>query len=203
MIKIKEALIVEGRYDKNKLKQIFDTIVVETGGFSIFSDDETLKLIRTLAETRGIVVLTDPDGAGFVIRNYIRGALPKDKVLHAYIPDVYGKEKRKDRVSKEGKLGVEGVSDTMIIEAVRSSGAMFFEGAGKKMPGREVTKADFFDDGIMGRQGSAGRRLSLLKKLGLPERLGTNALLDIINAVYGFDEYKKTASSIDDAREYR
>ena len=125
MIRIREAIIVEGRYDKNTLAQIVDAPILETSGFGIFHDSQRLALLRRLAETRGIIVLTDSDGAGFVIRNYLRGAIDPAQVKHAYIPDVAGKERRKRTASKEGKLGVEGMRPEVLLEALRCAGDLF------------------------------------------------------------------------------
>ena len=141
MIHIREAIIVEGRYDVNKIKQLVDTIVIETGGFAIFNNKEKLKLIRRIAAERGIVVLTDSDGAGFVIRNYLRGAIPKDQIRHVYIPQIAGKERRKAHASKEGTLGVEGVPDEVILRALQKAGVECLE---QKEQRQNITKADFF-----------------------------------------------------------
>lgn len=189
MIKVKEAIVVEGRYDKNTLSQIFDAVIIETSGFGIFSDSEKLELLRRLAQKRGLIILTDPDGAGFVIRNYLRGALDPKLVKHAYIPDVPGKERRKTAPSKEGTLGVEGMDAEMLIEALRRSGATF-EG-GTERPGRThgITKADLYARGLSGGENSAQRRREFLKKLGLPEKLGGNALLEVLNALMERSEF--------------
>ena len=176
MIRVREVLVVEGRYDKNTLSQIFDAVILETGGFGIFSDREKLALLRRLADARGLVVLTDSDGAGFVIRNYLKGALDPSKVKHAYIPDVAGKEKRKSSPSKEGKLGVEGVSPELLRRALEESGAV----AGEAYRGR-MEKSDFVELGLSGGAGSAEKRRALARALGLPERLSANALLRVLN----------------------
>lgn len=123
MRKIKEVIVVEGRYDKNTLAQVVDATVVELGGFAVFHDAEKLALLRRLAESRGLILLTDSDGAGFVIRNHLKGALPRDKVKQAYIPDIAGKEKRKRRPGKEGKLGVEGMDPATLLSVLRRCGA--------------------------------------------------------------------------------
>ena len=186
MIGVKEVIVVEGRYDKNTLSQIVDAVIIETGGFGVFSDREKLALLRRMAEKRGLIILTDSDGAGFVIRNYLRGALPKDKVKHAYIPDVEGKEKRKSSPSKEGKLGVEGMKPEALLEALRRAGATLDGVAAQS--GGELTKADLFALGLSGGMGSALKRKELLKRLELPEKLTANALLDVLNALYGREE---------------
>ncbi len=194
MLKIKEAIVVEGRYDKNTLSQIVDTVIIETTGFGVFSDKEKIDLLRRLAEKKGLIVLTDSDGAGFLIRSYIKGALPKDKVKHAYVPDIEGKEKRKRSASKEGKLGVEGMSPEVLIEALRRAGATFENVPGTGKNERVITKADMLELGLSGKPGSVRRRLELTKNLGLPEKLSPNALLDVLNAMYTYEEFHKLIS---------
>ena len=179
MIKVGPVILVEGKYDKIKLSQIFDATILTTDGFGIFKQKDKLALLRRLAETRGLLIFTDPDGAGFVIRNYLKGAVPKEKLFHAYIPDLYGKEKRKAKGSKEGKLGVEGVPDDGIIRAVEASGAL--QGS---IPAKNgITKADLYEMGLSGSAGSTQRRLRLLKELQLPQQLSPNALLDVLNCI--------------------
>lgn len=177
--KIKEVIVVEGRYDKNTLSQVVDATIVDVGGFGVFNDAEKLALLRKLAEARGLVIFTDPDGAGFVIRNHLKGALPKERVKHAYVPDVYGKEKRKKKGGKEGKLGVEGMKPDVLLDALRRAGATF-EGAEAQNRGEPITKADMLDAGLIG-EGSATARAALVKELSLPEHLSTNALLEVLN----------------------
>ena len=179
MIKVGPVILVEGKYDKIKLSQIFDATILTTDGFGIFKQKDKLALLRRLAETRGLLIFTDPDGAGFVIRNYLKGAVPKEKLFHAYIPDLYGKEKRKAKGSKEGKLGVEGVPDDVIIRAVEASGAL--QGSVPAKSG--ITKADLYELGLSGSAGSTQRRLRLLKELQLPQQLSSNALLDVLNCI--------------------
>ena len=183
MIRIREAIIVEGRYDKNTLAQIVDAPILETSGFGIFHDRQRLALLRRLAETRGIIVLTDSDGAGFVIRNYLRGAIDPSQVKHAYIPDIAGKERRKRTASKEGKLGVEGMRPEGILEALRRAGATFEGEEDAAATEKPITQADFFEWGLSGRPDSAARRTAVLKALDLPAHMTTNALLEFINAV--------------------
>ncbi len=183
MISVKEVIVVEGRYDKNTLSQVFDAVIVETSGFGLFKDGEKLALLRRLAEKRGLVVLTDSDGAGFVIRNYIKGAIDPALVKMAYIPDVPGKERRKSSPSKEGKLGVEGMSAEVLIAALRRAGATLGGETATHRTGG-ITKATLYELGLSGRPDSAARRRELLKKLDLPEKLGANALLDVLNALY-------------------
>lgn len=187
MIKLAPAIVVEGRYDKNKLSQIFDTVVIEVGGFGLFKDKIKTDLLRRIAETRGLVVLTDSDGAGLVIRNRIKSCISTGKVYHAYIPDVYGKEKRKSQPSKEGKLGVEGMPDDIIIEAVKNSGAMENIESVKPL----LTKETMYELGLSGKTDSRTKRLMLIKELNLPENLSANALLDAINALSGDIKVKK------------
>lgn len=184
MLKIKEAIVVEGRYDKNTLSQIVDTLILETAGFGIFKNPEQMALLRKAAQTRGLIVLTDSDGAGFVIRNRIKGAIPEQWVKHAYIPDVYGKEKRKRQPGKEGKLGVEGMKPDVLEQVLRRAGATFMEESEQEHGGAALTKADLFAAGLTGRSDSGARRLELLKKLELPEHMSTNALLAVLNGCY-------------------
>lgn len=179
MIKLGPVILVEGKYDKIKLSQIFDTTILTTDGFGIFKQKDKLELLRRLAETRGLLVFTDPDGAGFVIRNYLKGSVPKGQIYHAYIPDLYGKEKRKAKGSKEGKLGVEGVPNEVIVRAVEQSGAL--NGVVCEKSG--ITKADLYELGLSGGAGSAQRRQHLLKELQLPQQLSPNALLDVLNCI--------------------
>jgi len=188
MVKIKEAIIVEGRYDKNTLSQIVDAPILETRGFGIFKDKQQMALLRAVAEKRGLIVFTDSDGAGFVIRNHLKGALPKDKVRHAYIPDVYGKEKRKAAPGKEGKLGVEGMTPEVLLEVLRNAGATFEDGetADSREP---ITKLDLFELGLNGTADSKANRLALLKELKLPEHMSTNAMLEALNVLYSREEF--------------
>ncbi len=185
--KIKEIIVVEGRYDKNTLSQVVDAAILDVGGFSVFHDRELVALLRRLAQTRGVIVFTDPDGAGFVIRGRLRSILPKEGVKHAYAPDVYGKEKRKKRGGKEGKLGVEGMSPDVLLDALRRAGATF-EGEESVDRGAPITKADMLDAGLVG-DGSAARRAALIKYLSLPEHLSANALLDVLNLLYSRAEF--------------
>lgn len=182
--RIREAVIVEGRYDKNTLLQAVDATVLETHGFGVFRDNELKALLRKLAEKQPLIVLTDSDGAGFLIRNHLRGILPEG-TLHAYIPDRYGKERRKREQSAEGKLGVEGMRPEVLIQALRDAGATF-EGAETVplKPRGTVTKADFYEWGLSGRPDSGARRAALQKKLDLPERLTANAFLEALNLLY-------------------
>lgn len=188
MIKIKEAVIVEGRYDKIKLSSVIDAPIIETNGFRVFNDKEKQNLIRQIAEARGILVLTDSDGAGFVIRNFLNGVVDKSRIKHCYIPQIEGKEKRKPQKSKEGFLGVEGVDDDVIIEAVRKSGATVIGESHNQE--RQITKADLFCLGLTGSENAAKNREKLLKHLNLPCYLSTNAVLAALNCLYSPEELK-------------
>ena len=190
---IREVIVVEGRYDKNALSQVVDATIVTLGGFAVFNDREKLAFLRRLAEQRGLIVLTDSDGAGFVIRNYLKGALPKDQVKQAYIPDIHGKERRKRAPGKEGKLGVEGMKPAVLLEALRRAGATFEDGETAGSGGDPITKADLFTLGLTGGTGSAARRQVLLKGLDLPEHLTPNAMLEALNLLYSREEFLSRA----------
>lgn len=188
MLRIKEAIVVEGRYDKNALSQLVDGIILETSGFGIFKDEQRLKLLRRLALERGLIVLTDSDGAGFVIRNFLKGAIDPALVKHAYVPDRRGKERRKRKPGKEGKLGVEGMPPQVLEQALRRAGATFLDGPEEvESQRRQITKGDLFVAGLSGMPDSAGRRKVLLERLDLPEHLTANALLEALNVFYGYD----------------
>ena len=189
MLCIQEAIVVEGRYDKNALSQVVDTLILETGGFQIFRDPERMARLDRAARRRGLVVLTDSDGAGFVIRNRIKGVIPAQFLKHAYIPDVYGKERRKRRPGKEGKLGVEGMPPDVLEQVLRRAGATFLEeDAQRARSGPPLTKGDLFAAGLSGGAGSGERRSALLRRLELPEHLSANALLDVLNGCYSREE---------------
>ena len=188
MLKIREAIVVEGRYDKNTLSQVVDTLILETAGFGLFKDPERMALLRRAAEKRGLIVLTDSDGAGFVIRNRIKSAIPGRYLKHAYIPDVYGKEKRKRQRGKEGKLGVEGMTPAVLEQVLRRAGATFLSQSEVREQEPSLTKADLFAAGLTGRPDSAQRRLALLKRLELPEHTTANALLEVLNTCYSWEE---------------
>lgn len=185
--RIEEVIVVEGRYDRNMLLQVVDATVVETGGFSVFNDREKLAFLRKLAQKRGLILLTDSDGAGFVIRNYLKGAIPTEQVKQAYIPDIPGKERRKRKAGKEGKLGVEGMTPEILLQALRRGGATF---VGEAAPSAAVsiTKADLLDRGLIG-PGSTQKRQQLLKNLELPEHLTPNALLEALNLLMSREEF--------------
>ena len=194
MVKIKEAILVEGRYDKNTLSQIVDAPILETSGFGIFKDKKQMALLRQVAEKRGLIVFTDADGAGFVIRNHVKSAIPGKFLKHAYTPDIFGKERRKDKAGKEGKLGVEGMKPEIILEALRKAGATI-EGE-KPSASNAITKQDLMDLGLSGGADSSAKRLALLKKLNLPEHMSANALLQALNLLYSLEELERIVSEI-------
>ena len=185
--RIEEVIVVEGRYDRNMLLQVVDATVVETGGFSVFNDREKLAFLRKLAQKRGLILLTDSDGAGFVIRNYLKGAIPTEQVKQAYIPDIPGKERRKRKAGKEGKLGVEGMTPEILLQALRRGGATFV-GEAAPSAADPITKADLLDRGLIG-PGSTQKRQQLLKNLELPEHLTPNALLETLNLLMSREEF--------------
>lgn len=192
MIRIRQAVIVEGKYDKIKLSSLLDTVIIPTDGFGIFKNKEKMNLIRRLAQTRGIVILTDSDSAGFKIRSYIGGSLPPEHVIHAYIPDIIGKERRKSAPSQEGKLGVEGMPARILMECLERAGVTCEETA---EPGRRITKSDLYEDGLSGRPNSLMLRKRLLAQLQLPERLSANALVQVLNLFMTYEEYKQVVRS--------
>ena len=194
MVKIKEAIVVEGRYDKNTLSQIVDAPILETSGFGIFKDKQQMDLLRRVARERGLVVFTDSDGAGFVIRNHIKSAVDARYLKHAYIPDIPGKEKRKAAPGKEGKLGVEGMTREIILEALRRSGATV-EGEDVPQP-RQITKQDLMALGLSGTPDASEKRLKLLKKLSLPEHMSPNAMLQALNLLYSLEELTSAVESL-------
>lgn len=187
MERISEVIIVEGRYDKNTLSQIVDATIIETNGFSVFSDSERLELIRRLGEKRGLIIFTDSDGAGFVIRGRLKGMLPGIDIKEAYTPDIFGKERRKRAPSKEGKLGVEGMERDVILDCLRRAGATF-EGGEQARTGGNITKRDLYELGLSGAEDSAERRCELQKRFGLPEHLSANALTQVLNTLYTREE---------------
>ena len=189
MVKIREAIVVEGRYDKNTLSQIVDAPIFETGGFGIFKDKQQMALLRQVAEKRGLIVFTDADGAGFVIRNHIKSAIPAEFLKHAYTPDVFGKERRKAAPGKEGKLGVEGMRPEIILDALKKAGATI---EGESTPvAKTITKQDLMELGLSGGPDASAKRLALLKKLNLPEHMSANAMLQALNLLYDLDELKE------------
>ena len=195
MVKIKEAILVEGRYDKNTLSQIVDAPILETNGFGIFKDKKQMALLRQVAEKRGLIVFTDADGAGFVIRNHVKSAIPGKYLKHAYTPDIFGKERRKDKAGREGKLGVEGMRPAIILEALRKAGATI-EGEDVK-PSNAIAKQDMMDLGLSGGTDASVKRLMLLKKLNLPEHMSANALLQALNLLYSLDELTSIVENLE------
>ena len=189
MIKIREAIVVEGRYDKNTLSQIVDAPILETSGFRVFKDKKQLAFLRRVAYERGLIVFTDSDGAGFLIRNHLKSAIEPQYLKHAYIPDIYGKEKRKAAPGKEGKLGVEGMKPEVVVEALRRAGATV-EGENVQSVS-QITKQDLMELGLSGGKDSSQKRLALLKKLELPEHMSANAMLQALNLLYDLDELKQ------------
>ena len=195
MVKIKEAIVVEGRYDKNTLSQIVDAPILETSGFGIFKDKQQMALLRRIAETRGLIVFTDSDGAGFVIRNHIKSAIPGKYLKHAYIPDIYGKERRKAAPGNEGKLGVEGMTRETILESLRRAGATM---EGEEVPAsKQITKQDLMELGLSGTAEASAKRLKLLKHLHLPERMSPNAMLQALNLLYNIEELTTIVESME------
>jgi len=191
MKRVKEVIVVEGRYDKNIVAQIIDATIIETSGFRVFSDREKIALLRRLAEKRGLIILTDSDSAGFFIRGRLKGMLGALNIKHAYIPDIDGLERRKQSPSKEGKLGVEGMKPEVIVEALSRAGATFEDSSQDKKNDTRITKTDMYSAGLAGCPDSAGKRLELQKRLDLPRRLSANGLLDVLNILYTRDEFIK------------
>lgn len=196
MVRIKEAIVVEGRYDRNTLNQIVDASIFETNGFGIFKDKEQMTLLRTVAQKRGLIVLTDSDGAGFVIRNHLKSAIPGKYLKHAYIPDIAGKEKRKAAPGKEGKLGVEGMRPEVILEALHACGATFDDET-QDSPHAVITKQDFVELGLSGGADSSARRLAVQKTLNLPEHMSANALLQALNLLMTADELRNLVITLE------
>lgn len=195
MIHLKQAVIVEGKYDKIKLSSIIDALIITTDGFSVFKDKEKIALIKGLAEKDGVIVLTDSDSAGFKIRNYIKGCTQNGKIINIYIPDIFGKEKRKAAPSKEGKLGVEGIPSNILIEAFEKAGVTV-DGAERKQ-NDTVTRIRLYDDGFIGQADSAEKRKKLLKFLSLPAMLSTGAMLEVLNTMFTIEEYEAAVKSIE------
>mgnify|MGYP001242996930 FL=1 len=196
MVKIKEAIVVEGRYDRNTLSQIVDATIFETNGFGIFKNKEQMELLRTVAQKRGLIVLTDSDGAGFVIRNHLKSAIPGAYLKHAYIPDIAGKEKRKAAPGKEGKLGVEGMRPEVILEALRACGATFDDET-QDSPRTAITKQDFVELGLSGGTDSSVKRLCVQKAMNLPEHMSANALLQALNLLMTADELRNLVTTLE------
>lgn len=195
MIKLDRPVIVEGKYDVIKLSNLIDGLIIKTDGFGIFKDSEKQKLIRRLAKEKGIIVLTDSDSAGFVIRNFISSCVPKDKIINVYIPDLFGKEKRKTERSKEGKLGVEGVPEQVILDAFKKAGVTASKTDEKR---RLITNIDLYEAGLSGRENSSLKRKKLLSVLSLPERMSTSSLVKILNSFVTYEEFIKKVKEIEE-----
>lgn len=193
MIKLKEAVIVEGKYDAIKLSNIIDALIITTEGFGIFKNKEKQKFLRRLADEKGLIVLTDSDSAGFMIRNFISSCVEKEKVINVYIPDIFGKEKRKLHAGAEGKLGVEGVSEEVILEALKKAGVTAENTESKQ---RLITNIDLFERGLSGRENSKENRKKLLLKLSLPERLSTSSLVKVLNSFVTYEEFEKIVKEL-------
>ena len=196
MIKVKEVIVCEGRYDKDTLSQVFDAVIIETGGFGVFNDREKLALLRRLAEARGLVILTDSDGAGFQIRGYLKGAIDPKLVKHAYIPDIPGRERRKKTASKAGTLGVEGMRPEVLVEALRRAGATLEGAESSGGEAEELSAADMYALGLSGRPGSAALRAALLTELGLPGKLQGASLRGVLSALYTREELERALSAL-------
>lgn len=192
MIHIKQPIIVEGKYDRIKLESVVDALIITTDGFGIYKDKEKMALIRAFAEKEGIIILTDSDGAGFQIRSHIKSCIKNGKIYNVYIPDIFGKERRKDKPSKEGKLGVEGMDISVLEQAFRNAGIY---SDNKKTPDW-LTRADLLSDGLMGGEGSAMRRKRLFEELNLPEHLSTTGLLEVLNRLYSREQYEKILEKV-------
>lgn len=193
MIHIEQAIIVEGKYDKIKLSSFIDAVIIQTNGYGIFKDKEKMSLIRHFAETNGIIILTDSDSAGFKIRNYLKGSLNVERITNVYIPDIFGKEKRKEKPSKEGKLGVEGIDKDLIISAIQKAGILLTDNNKKE---KEITNINLFEDGLSGGENSSLNRQKLLKYLNLPELLSTSSMLDVLNSMFTYEKYKETINIV-------
>ena len=193
MLHLEQAVIVEGKYDKIKLSSVVDAVIITTNGFSVIKDKEKLEIIRFFAKNKGIIILTDSDSAGFKIRNFLKGAISDGKITNVYIPDIFGKEKRKAAPSKEGKIGVEGIDTQTLLEAFRKAGVISTEADSEREP---VTKLDLFEAGLSGGNNSAEKRSELLKYLGMPELMTTNAMLEIINTMMSRDEFMKITAKL-------
>ncbi|MCM1544404.1 MAG: DUF4093 domain-containing protein [Ruminococcus sp.] len=196
MIKLEQAVIVEGKYDEIKLSGVLDALIIRTDGFGIFKNKEKQKFLRRLADEKGLIVMTDSDSAGFLIRNFISSCVPNEKIINVYIPDIYGKEKRKDAPSAEGKLGVEGVSEKVILDALKRAGVTA-ESAEQGEPRRMITGLDLYESGLTGGMNSGAKRKLLLKKLSLPEHLSSSSLLKVLNSFITYEQFESTLKELD------
>lgn len=193
MIKLDRPVIVEGKYDVIRLSNIIDALIIKTDGFGIFKDKEKQSLLRRLAGKKGIIVLTDSDSAGFLIRNFIVGIVPPEKITHVYIPDIFGKEKRKEAPSAEGKLGVEGICEELLLESFRKAGVTATASVEKR---RLITNIDLYEAGLSGGKDSAKKRKELLKRLSLPERMSASSLVKILNTFVTYEEFEKNVREL-------
>lgn len=200
MIKLKEAVIVEGRYDKIKLSRLIDAAIITTNGYRVFKDKAALAMIRNIGLKNGIIILTDSDAAGFRIRRYLQGAIPGDRIKHVYLPQIRGKEARKDKPSAEGLLGVEGVDDDVLLEAFKKAGVRPCgeEDTGPK--GAEITKTDFVELKLSGAADSGERRAAILGRLDMPVYLSAKAIIDLLNATMTRDEFFDLCSELFDLK---
>jgi ribonuclease M5 len=196
MRSVREVIVVEGRYDKNAVAQAVEATIVTTEGFGVFSDSKKVALLRNLERARGLVILTDSDSAGFLIRGHLKGMLGGENVKHAYIPDVAGRERRKSSPSREGKLGVEGMSREVILEVLERAGATFVDESSRYTTRETVTKADLYTEGLSGGANSSVPRAKLLEKLGLPSRRATNSILEVVNIMMTRDEFLRVAREL-------
>ena len=194
MLHLEQAVIVEGKYDKIKLNSIIDGVIITTNGFSVIKDKEKIELIRYFAKKKGIIILTDSDSAGFKIRNYIKGAVQEGKITNVYIPDIFGKEKRKTAPSKEGKLGVEGIDKEILLKAFEKAGILSSETSEKRDP---ITKIDLYEAGLTGGKNSSEKRKAVLKRLDMPQLLTTNSMLEILNTMMSREEFMRFAAETD------
>lgn len=195
MISTDKVIVVEGKYDKIRLENIIDATIIPTDGFGIFKNKELLGLLRRLAQQKGLIILTDSDAAGFMIRSHLSGAIPGDKITHVYIPELYGKEKRKEKPSAEGLLGVEGVDDSVIISAFQKAG-IGAEAKQNNEPKRKISKTDLYEFGFCGKENSATLRQKLLDRLSLPKRISSNRLPEILNLILDYEEFIKIAQEV-------
>lgn len=187
MIYLEQAIIVEGKYDKIKLSSIIDAIIIPTNGYGIFKDKDKVELIRQLAKTKGVIILTDSDSAGFLIRSHLKSIITEGEIINVYTPDIFGKERRKAHSSAEGKLGVEGISKQDLLDAFKKAGVIANKADAKR---KKITKLDLYNDGFTGQENSVKRRKLLLNELSLPSLLTTNSMLEVINSMMSYDEYK-------------
>ncbi|NMB29940.1 MAG: DUF4093 domain-containing protein [Clostridiales bacterium] len=196
MIHLEQAIIVEGKYDKIKLSSIVDAVIIPTNGYGIFKDREKIELIRMFARTKGIIILTDSDSAGFLIRSHIKSIITDGEITNVYIPDIFGKERRKAHSSAEGKLGVEGIPTQKLLDAFKKAGVI----PNEKEKGKKITKLDLYNDGFTGRENSTKMRALLLKELSLPSLMTTNSMLEIINSMMNYDEYRDLVCRLNAAK---